>query len=360
MKRSSLRRRASSPALIVVAARFARRWGARGSRGRIVVAAGCGNIVAGGADGRLQGRRVFDRRRRRRCRRAASAGAGRLQGGYGSERRPVRPSPRSRVEPGGADGRRRRPQRAARRRRPGQPAHPALQGRQARRHHRHRRRHRAGHRLRPRRQAARARPARRRQRAGLRRRRQAGERSVASPARASPKAAASPASSPTTTASTSRTTTTRWCASPTPAGAADPNRPALVGRPSRDGRSLLAAEIADAAAGDRHRQRRRSQHRPAGVEAVDPARRRRSCTSSRSTPTPTASSTSPSTSAARSPAPASSSTRRILLLRLGSGGAPRGLLAVPPCRPPTSRSARSRSVTMAASTSWLPVTGVSP
>jgi outer membrane protein assembly factor BamB len=111
-------------------------------------------------------------------------------------------------------------------------------------------------------------------------------------------------------------------------GAADPNRPALVGRPSRDGRSLLAAEIADAAAGI------------VTVSAVD-----------RSTGQPAWKQSIPLGSSilhiitldsdanglvylavdvGREVVGAGVSDEKILLLRLGSGGAPRGLLAVPP------------------------------
>ena len=111
-------------------------------------------------------------------------------------------------------------------------------------------------------------------------------------------------------------------------GAADPNRPALVGRPSRDGHSLLAAEITDAAAG------------VISVSAVD--RSSGSPSWKQSLPlgasilhiitldSDTSGMVYLAVDVGREVVGAGVTDEKILLVRLGSGGTPRGLLSIPP------------------------------
>jgi hypothetical protein len=111
-------------------------------------------------------------------------------------------------------------------------------------------------------------------------------------------------------------------------GQSDPNRPALVGRPSRDGRSVLTAAIADAAGG------------VVTVSAVDRASGQPSWTQQLALGASIVHiitlDSDPSGFVylavdVGNEAPGAGITdEKILVARLGSGGAPRGLLAVPP------------------------------
>ena len=113
-------------------------------------------------------------------------------------------------------------------------------------------------------------------------------------------------------------------------GKSDPNRPELVGRPSRDGRTLLAAEIADAANGD------------VLVSAIDRSSGQPAWKQPLHLGIPIVHIITLDSDAAglvylavdvgheTATAPFQIYDEHILALRLGSGGAPRGVLSIPP------------------------------
>ncbi|HXU72357.1 MAG TPA: hypothetical protein VN947_23705 [Polyangia bacterium] len=111
-------------------------------------------------------------------------------------------------------------------------------------------------------------------------------------------------------------------------GQSDPNRPTLVGRPSRDGRSLLAAEIADAGNG------------LVNVTSIDrssgqPAWKQQLALGSAILHIITLDSDANgmvylAVDVGREVPGAGVTDEKILISRLGSGGAPRGVLAIPP------------------------------
>ena len=113
-------------------------------------------------------------------------------------------------------------------------------------------------------------------------------------------------------------------------GKSDPNRPELVGRPSRDGRLLLAAAIADAANGDvLVSATDRSSGQPAWQQPIHlgiPIVHIITLDSDAAGLVYLAVDVGHETTSA----PFQIYDERILVARLGSGGAPRGMLSIPP------------------------------
>ncbi|HEX8954447.1 MAG TPA: hypothetical protein VF945_21480, partial [Polyangia bacterium] len=114
------------------------------------------------------------------------------------------------------------------------------------------------------------------------------------------------------------------------AGRSDPNRPALAGRPARDGRLLLAAEIADASGGDvLVSATDRSSGQPAWKQPIHlgvPIVHIITLDSDAAGLVYLAVDVGRETTSA----PFQIVDERILVARLGAGGAPRGLLSLPP------------------------------
>ena len=113
-------------------------------------------------------------------------------------------------------------------------------------------------------------------------------------------------------------------------GASDPNRPEMVGRPSRDGRLLLAAEIADAANGDvLVSASDRTSGQPAWKQPIHlgiPIVHIITLDSDAAGQVYLAVDVGHETASA----PFTIYDEHILVARLGSGGAPRGMLSIPP------------------------------